>query len=111
AALNYFHAPGSTLVNRPTTASLKFTHVLTIHLNGLPVTDGDLLAAIKSHPCWQSVSLVSPPCFIHPTGHALSLLGLVFIEVMDSHASSTACSLLKTSVNFFGTPWYICRSK
>ncbi|KAF8627528.1 hypothetical protein AX15_004386 [Amanita polypyramis BW_CC] len=66
AALDGFHAPSLAMVNRATTASLKFPHVLTIHPNGSPVSDADLLAALHSHPWWQSVTMVTPPWFIHP---------------------------------------------
>ncbi|KAF8624349.1 hypothetical protein AX15_005923 [Amanita polypyramis BW_CC] len=106
AAVDLFHHPGSEVVNHPTSASIKFPHVPMVRPDGSTVSDADLLHAIHSHPRWQDVSFISNPRFIQPSGHSGNLSALVHCEVRDSHASSTAHSLLKSMVNFFGT--YCC---
>ncbi|KAF8623066.1 hypothetical protein AX15_006523 [Amanita polypyramis BW_CC] len=50
AALDTFHHPGAEVVNCPTSTSLKFPHVPTIHPDGSTVSNSDLLAALHSHP-------------------------------------------------------------
>ncbi|KAF8628127.1 hypothetical protein AX15_004081 [Amanita polypyramis BW_CC] len=101
AALDSFHHPGAKVVNHPTSTSLKFPHMPTIHPDGSAVSDSDLLVAICSHPHWQDISFVTPPFFIWPAAHPGDLSTLVFCEVRDLCASSTAHSLLKLTVNFF----------
>ncbi|KAF8621899.1 hypothetical protein AX15_007422 [Amanita polypyramis BW_CC] len=103
AAVDAGYVSGTEVANHPTSASIKFTHVPTIHPDGSAVTDTDLSAALSSHPHWQSVSFVTPLKFVHPAGRPSGLSALVFCEVRDSRASSTARSLLKSTVNFFGT--------
>ncbi|KAF8622836.1 hypothetical protein AX15_006713 [Amanita polypyramis BW_CC] len=66
AALDSFHAPGSAVVNRATTASLKFSHVLTVWPDGSSVSKADLLQVLHSHPQWHSATIVTPPQFIRP---------------------------------------------
>ncbi|KAF8634350.1 hypothetical protein AX15_000962 [Amanita polypyramis BW_CC] len=103
AAVNLFHHPGSEVVNHPTSASIKFPHVPTVRPDGSAVSDTDLLHAICSHPHWQDVSFISHPQFIQSSGHSGDLSALVHCEVCDSRTSSTARSLLKSMVNFFGS--------
>ena len=57
-----------------------------------------LLTVISAHPKWQQVAFIQPPQFVVAANHPLGLSGLVFCEVQDSHASSTAKSLLKSNV-------------
>ncbi|KAF8621897.1 hypothetical protein AX15_007424 [Amanita polypyramis BW_CC] len=97
AALDSFHHPGTEVVNHPTSASLKFPHVPTIHPDGSVVSDSDLLAAVHSHPRWCDASFVTPPRFIQPAARPGDLSALVFCEVHDSRTSSTARSLLKST--------------
>ncbi|KAF8627677.1 hypothetical protein AX15_004305 [Amanita polypyramis BW_CC] len=101
--VNTFHHPGSEVVNHPTSASIKFPHMPMVRPDGSSVSDEDLLNALRSHPRWHDVSFVSNPCFIRPSGHSGDLSALVHCEVCNSHASSTAHSLLKSTVNFFRT--------
>ncbi|KAF8621826.1 hypothetical protein AX15_007473, partial [Amanita polypyramis BW_CC] len=97
SALDAFHHPGAEVVNCPTSASLKFPHVPTIHPDGSAVSDSDLLEALRSHPRWRDVSFVTPPRFIWPAVRPGDLSALVFCEVRDSQASSSTCSLLKST--------------
>ncbi|KAF8625374.1 hypothetical protein AX15_005415 [Amanita polypyramis BW_CC] len=83
SALDTFHHPGTEVVNRPTSTSLKFPHIPTIHPDGSAVSDLDLLEALCSHPHWRDSTLV-------------------FCEVHDSQASSTTHSLLKSTIIFSG---------
>ncbi|KAF8629329.1 hypothetical protein AX15_003499 [Amanita polypyramis BW_CC] len=84
AAVDNFHHPGSEVVNRPTSASLKFPHVPTVRPDGSPVSEEDLLITLRAHPCWQDISFVSNPCFIRPLGHSGNLSTLVHCEPAPS---------------------------
>ncbi|KAF8623287.1 hypothetical protein AX15_006431, partial [Amanita polypyramis BW_CC] len=77
AAVDKFHHPGSEVVNRPTSASLKFPHIPTVRPDGSPVSEEILLITLHSHPRWQDVSFVSNPHFIWPSGCSGNLSTLV----------------------------------
>ncbi|KAF8627244.1 hypothetical protein AX15_004463 [Amanita polypyramis BW_CC] len=84
AAVDNFHHPGSEVVNRPTSTSIKFPHMPTVRPDRSAVSDEDLLNALHSHPRWQDVSFVSNPCFIQPSGHSSDLSALVHCEPAPS---------------------------
>ncbi|KAF8625376.1 hypothetical protein AX15_005417 [Amanita polypyramis BW_CC] len=79
AALDSFHHPGAEVVNRPTSASLKFPHVPTIHPDGSTVSDVDLLVAIRSHPRWHNdTSFIKVACINCSGPHIATLRSCPF---------------------------------
>ncbi len=102
------------VVNRGTSAMLKFPLVPTHLPDGSAVTADQLHNWIVAHPRWGAATFIQRARFVTPTGKNLGLSATVFVEISDDRASSTARRLLQTDISFGGAirrtqPWSLKR--
>ena len=105
--------PGE-LLNRGTSALLKFPLVPTHLPDGSKVTDKQLHDWIAAHPKWADVKFVKRACFVTPASKILGLAAMVLVEIEDGRNASTARRLLQMDISFGGSirrtrPWSIAR--
>jgi hypothetical protein len=100
------------VLNRGTSALLKFPLVPTHLPDSSAVTDDKLHEWITAHPKWADVKFVKKAHFVVPASKKLGLLATVLVEIQDGRSGSTARRLLQTDISFGGAvhrtrPWSI----
>ena len=102
------------VLNRRTSALLKFPLVLTHLPDGSALSADQLHGYITAHPKWADVPFVQRARFVTLANKTLGLSATVLVEVADDRASSLARCLLQTNISFGGAvrrarPWSIAR--
>ena len=102
------------VLNRRTSALLKFPLVPTHLPDGSALSADQLHGYITAHPKWADVPFVQRARFVTPASKTLGLSATVLVEIADDRASSLARRLLQTDISFGGAvrrarPWSIAR--
>jgi hypothetical protein len=102
------------VLNRGTSALLKFPLVPTHLPDSSAVTDDKLHEWITAHPKWADVKFIKKARFVVPVSKKLGLSATVLIEIQDGRSGSTARRLLQMDISFGGAvhrtrPWSIAR--
>ena len=109
-----FSGGGGEVLNRGTTALLKFPLVPTHLPDGSAVSADQLHGYLLAHPKWKAASFIQPARFITPKNKKLGLSATVIVEISDDRSSSVARRLLQTDISFGGAirraqPWSLKR--
>ena len=102
------------VINRGTSALLKFPLVPTHLPDGSAISAAQLHGWITAHPKWGAATFIQKARFVTPANKKLGLSATVIVEISDDCASSTARRLLQTDISFGGAirraqPWSLKR--